>query len=147
MKYPVKGGIGVPSESAAECFEFAFDRRMARPLALLGIRPDNCRLMLGPSRLEVHYGPWTVRTTLDNVAGAELTGPYSAWRAIGPRVSMADRGLTFGTNAARGVCIRFHEPVAGIEPAGRIRHPGLTLTLADPDLAALRLREVSAVAR
>jgi hypothetical protein len=29
------------------------------------------------------------------------------------------------------VCVLFHEPVTGLEPFGRIRHPGLTVTVAD----------------
>lgn len=135
------------SESAAERFEFGFDRRMARPLSLLGVRPNTCHLTLGSSRLEVRFGPWTVRTTLDNVAGAEVTGPYSAWKVIGARMSPADRGLTFGTSTEQGVCIRFHRPVRGLEPAGLLRHPGLTLTLADPSAVARRLQEVAAAAR
>ncbi|WP_203596802.1 hypothetical protein [Actinomadura bangladeshensis] len=135
------------SESAAERFEFGFDRRMARPLSLLGVRPNTCHLTLGSSRLEVRFGPWTVRTTLDNVAGAEITGPYSAWKVIGARMSLADRGLTFGTSTEQGVCIRFHRPVRGLEPAGLLRHPGLTITLADPSTVARRLQEVAAAAR
>ncbi|MFA1541867.1 hypothetical protein [Actinomadura monticuli] len=135
------------SESTAERFEFAFDPRLARPLALLGIRPDTCHLTLSPSGLEARYGPWRVRTPLDNVAGAETSGPYSVWKAIGARVSLADRGLTFGTNARRGVCVRFHRPVRGIEPTGVLRHPGLTLTVADPAAVADRLRRLSAATR
>ena len=133
----------MPSESAVERFEFAFDRRLARPLSLLGVRPDTCCLLIGASALEARFGPWTVRTPLRNVAGAEITGPYSLWKVAGARVSWADRGLTFGTGAERGVCIRFHRPVRGIEPAGVLRHPGLTVTVADPDAVARRLRETA----
>ena len=61
-----------------------------------------------------------------------MTGPYRWYRAIGPRLSLADHGLTFGTSAARGVCLLLREPVPGIDPLGVIRHPGLTLTVADP---------------
>lgn len=137
----------MPSESTAERFEFAFDRRLARPLSLLGVRPDTCCLLLGPSSLEARFGPWTVRTSLDNIAGAEITGPFSVWKVYGARMSLADRGLTFGTSREQGICIRFHRPVRGIEPTGLLRHPGLTLTVADPAAVARRLREVSAAAR
>jgi hypothetical protein len=59
---------------------------------------------------------------------------------IGPaHLSFTDRGLTMATNGDRGVCIRFREPVAGIEPTGRIRHPGLTVTVADCDGLLARL--------
>jgi hypothetical protein len=62
--------------------------------------------------------------------GVEITGPYSAVMTIGaPHLSLADRGLTFASNADRGVCIRFAEPVRGIEALGIIRHPALTVTV------------------
>ena len=63
-----------------------------------------------------------------------------AVKALGVRLSLADRGLTFGSTAAGGVCVEFTHPRRGIEPFGLLRHPGLTLTVADPDglVAALR---------
>ena len=60
---------------------------------------------------------------------------------LGARLSLADRGLTFGTVATRGVCIQFREPVRGIEPTGLLRHPNLTVTVAEPDLLVTRLRQ------
>ena len=60
-----------------------------------------------------------------------ITGPYRGYRAIGPRGSFADRGLTFGSTTAGGVCLLLREPVPGLEPTGRMRHPGITLTVAD----------------
>lgn len=135
------------SELAVERHGFAFDNRMLRPLSLLGIRPGTCRLLLASSWLEVRFGPWTVRTTLDNVAGIEVTGPFNAWKVIGVHLSVADRGLTFGTNAREGVCIRFRKPVPGSEPTGLLRHPGLTVTVADPHTVADRLREGMAASR
>ncbi|XRQ12571.1 hypothetical protein ACN3XK_17245 [Actinomadura welshii] len=129
----------MPAHVPGERFEFAFDHRLRRPLALLGIRPDTCHLTITASRLVVRFGPWRVRSPLENIAGAEVTGPFSAWKAAGVRMSMADRGLTLGTSSAEGVCIRFRRPIRGFEPLGLIRHPGLTLTLADSPAAARRL--------
>jgi hypothetical protein len=75
-----------------------------------------------------------VRTPLSNVAAAEATGPYSFLKTAGPaRVSVTDRGLTFASNGDRGVRIAFHSPVPGMERAGRIRHPELTVTVRDID--------------
>ncbi|MBA2438430.1 MAG: hypothetical protein H0V52_08805, partial [Acidimicrobiia bacterium] len=49
-------------------------------------------------------------TPLDNVKGSQVTGPYATLLVIGPaRLSIADRGLTFATNARRGLCIRFRQ--------------------------------------
>lgn len=100
---------------------------------LLGTRSG---LELDAAGLRVRFGPWLVETPLDNLAGAEVTGPFRAVRALGVRLSLADRGLTFGTTTERGVCLRFREPVPGIEPWGRIRHPALTVTVAEPELVA-----------
>ena len=38
-------------------------------------------------------------------------------------------------NPDEGVCIRFAEPVRGMDPMGKIRHPGLTVTVAEPLMA------------
>jgi len=81
-----------------------------------------------------------VSTDITNVAGTEVSGPYRTLTTIGPaHFSLADRGLTFSTNGRRGLCIRFKEPVPGLEPTGRLRHPGLTVTVADVDGLAATL--------
>ncbi|MBB5085085.1 hypothetical protein [Nonomuraea endophytica] len=54
--------------------------------------------------------------------------------------SLADRGLTFGSNTRQGVCLRFHSPVHGGEPIGLVRHRGLTVTVADPAALIRRLQ-------
>lgn len=121
-------------------FTFAFDRRFRLPLALIGVRPGTCEVLVTASRFDVRYGPWRLQTPRSNVADVCLTGPFLAIKAIGPRGSMADRGATFGTNAARGVCVTFHEPVGALLGRERFHHPGLTVTVADPEglVAALR---------
>ena len=104
-----------------------------------GVTPRSVHVEVGDDLLVARFGPWLVRTPVGNVAGTELTGPYRRVTTIGPaHLSLSDRGLTFATNPDAGVCLRFREPVAGIDPWGRIRHPGLTVTVADPaGLAAL----------
>ena len=55
-------------------------------------------------------------------------------RTIGPaHLSFADRGLTFATNARQGLCLTFRTPITGVDPLGIIEHPGLTVTVADPE--------------
>ena len=62
------------------------------------------------------------------------TGGYAWLKTAGPpHLSLVDRGVTFATNGDRGVCLMLRDPVPGIDPTGRIRHPGVTLTVADPD--------------
>jgi hypothetical protein len=107
---------------------------------LLGVTPANAFVEVDDERLVAQFGRWRVDTARSNVAGAEVSGPYSLVKVLGPpRLSFADRGLTFATTAARGVCIRFREAVKGIEPIGVIRHPGLTVTVDDPEALVVAL--------
>lgn len=113
-------------------FDFAWEPRFRPLLAAVGVVPAHAHVTVTTDRLLATFGPWTVETPLANVVDVCATGPYRAYRAIGTRLSLADRGLTFGTTTAGGVCVRFAEPVRGIDPLGLLRHPGLTVTVADP---------------
>jgi hypothetical protein len=126
-------GGGAPEEVAGRVqqFDFAFDAAIRPLLALIGVVPSTAHVTLDGNRLVARFGPWSCETTLDNVVSVELTGPYRAHRAIGPRGSFADRGLTFGSTTAGGVCLCFREPVHGLDPFGVVAHPGLTVTVAD----------------
>lgn len=91
--------------------------------------------------LEARFGPWHVRTDLSNVASVELTGPYAFLKTAGPaRLAVSDWGLTFATNGDRGALVTFRVPVPGIEPLGVLRHPELTVTVADVESFATLLR-------
>lgn len=126
-----------------ERFAFAVDDKF-RPLLLgIGVVPSRCSVVLtDEGHLDARFGAFRCRTPLTNVAGASVTGPYRWWRAVGARLSFSDRGATFGTTPAGGVCLRFHQPVAALDPMGVLRHPGLTVTVADRDgfLAAVHRR-------
>jgi hypothetical protein len=122
-------------------FAFAFDPRFRWLLAAMGVRPDSARIFLTRDRLVARFGPWVCDTPVANVSGVEVSGPYRWYTAIGARGSFVDRGLTFGSTPAGGVCVLFREPVRGLSPFGPPRHPGLTVTVADREgfAAALRL--------
>ncbi len=115
-------------------FDFAFDA-LHRALGLpFGITPRTTQVEVDGDGLLARFGLWRLSTSLGNVDGTEVSGPYSPFKTMGPaHLSLVDRGLTFATNSRRGLCIRFREPVPGIEPTGRLRHPGLTVTVADID--------------
>jgi len=133
---------------AADELPFTFAFALPEALAVLpfGVTPASSRLTIAGDRLTVQFGPWRVDTPLANVAGAEVTGPYSWYRVIGPaRLSWRDRGLTFATNDRRGVCIRFRRPVPGIDPLGVVRHPALTVTVADCPALVEVLRHAAAL--
>jgi hypothetical protein len=124
-------------------FEFAFARAYRFASAPFGVTPTSSWVEVGAEELEAHFGPWRLRTPLPNIKAVEVTGPYRFVKTAGPaRLAITDRGLTFATNGRKGVLIRFHSGVRGIDPAGLIRHPELTVTVADIDglVAALEAR-------
>ncbi len=119
-------------------FAFAFDWCHRVAAALFGVHPGNTAVHVDerpePPVLQAAFGPWHVTTPLANVSSTEVTGPYNPITTIGPaRVSLADGGLTFASNAARGLCIRFTEAVHGGDPLGVLRHGSLTVTVDDPE--------------
>ena len=115
-------------------FDFDFDPAYQAMALLFGVTPGRPGVEVAGGRFVARYGFWTLDTTLDNIAGFEVSGPYRIWTTIGPaRLSLSDRGLTFASNRRRGLCITFKEPVPGLEPTGRLRHPGLTVTVSDVD--------------
>ncbi len=124
---------------STERFAFAFDRRFARLLMLVGIRPDTAEVVLTDTALTARFGRLRLTTPWSNVRDVEVTRGYRWFKAIGPRASLADRGVTFGTNAQAGTCVCFHTPVPAL--AGeRLPHPGLTVTVADPEGLAAAIR-------
>jgi hypothetical protein len=133
---------------SARRFAFLHDPRFAVPLRALGVTCETAWVELDGKTLRVRFGRLGLSTPLANVAGAEVTGPYRWYRAIGPRLSLADRGVTFGTAAHAGACVRFHEPVPALL-GPRVGHPGATVTVADPGglVAALSERGGAGVGR
>jgi hypothetical protein len=75
------------------------------------------------------FGFFTVATPLTNITEAHITRDYRWWTAFGVRGSMADDGLSFGTNYSGGVCIHFGEKVPSrLRKSG---HSALTVTVGD----------------
>ncbi|WP_082929463.1 hypothetical protein [Mycobacterium sp. 852013-51886_SCH5428379] len=115
-----------------QTFPFAFTRSYQLAAAPFGIHPSTSEVVVHDGRLICFFGPWHVESSLENIVAVRVTGPFSFVRtAGGARMSMADRGITLATNGDRGVCVLFEVPVPGIEPTGRVRHPNLTVTVAD----------------
>jgi hypothetical protein len=125
--------------------DFAFEPEYRLAGRVLGITPETCSVVIDDRYLRVHFGPWSVATRLDNIAGANVTGPYQRLKTLGPpHLSLVDRGLTFATNHRQGVCVQFVRPVRGIEPLGLITHPAVTVTVEDPAGLAALLSEAAA---
>jgi hypothetical protein len=118
--------------SVGSNFAFRFERRYLIAGRPFGITPARTAIVVADGRLRCRFGPWRVDTLLANITKASLTGPYAFIKTAGPaRLGLTDRGLTFATNSRAGVCLEFAEPITGIDPFGKIRHPNLTLTPAD----------------
>ncbi|HET9102648.1 MAG TPA: hypothetical protein VFN55_04790 [Solirubrobacteraceae bacterium] len=130
--------------SEGERFPFRFTpayRWAARPF---GVRPDRAWVDLDAMTLRARFGPWRLHTPLANISAVKVTGPYAFIKTAGPaHVGFTDRGLTFASNGDRGVLITFRTRVPGIEPSGLLRHPELTVTVADVDRFAERLRALA----
>jgi hypothetical protein len=125
-----------------ERFEFAFAPAYRRASLPFGVTPRSAWVEITSGALEARFGPWHVITPLTNVSQVSTTGPYRFFKTAGPaRLAITDRGLTFATNGERGVLILFHSPVRGLDPLGLIKHPELTVTVADVDDFATALRE------
>lgn len=117
---------------SVEVFPFRFDRRYQLAGLPLGITPRTAGVRITESEVVVVFGPWRLRTDRDNVTSTTITGPYQVLKTIGPpHLSLADRGLSCATNPDEGLCLRFDRPVPGIEPTGLLRHPAVTVTVAD----------------
>jgi hypothetical protein len=115
-----------------ERFDFRFAaayRLAARPF---GITPESAWVEVHDDYLVARYGPWRLRTTLANISAVAITGPYRFYRTAGPaRLGITDGGLTFASNGDRGVLVSFRERIPAIDPLRLIRHPELTVTVAD----------------
>ena len=127
--------------SDIERFGFAFASAYRLPARVFGVVPRTAWVEVGEEMLEARFGPWRVSTSLTNVTDVAVTGPYAFWKTAGPaRLAVTDKGLTFATNGDRGVLISLRTPVRGLDPLGVLRHPELTVTVAEVDRLAELLR-------
>ena len=122
-------------------YPFLFDERYRRAARPFGITPQRAMVEVEDGELRARYGRWAVHTPLSNIARVSITGPYRFAKTAGPpRLGITDRGLTFASNGARGVQLDIREPITGVDRFGLIKHPNLTLTVADCDALAEALR-------
>lgn len=123
-------------------FEFSFAPAYRLLSRAFGVRSSTAWVEVSGERLDARFGPWRVSTPLTNITGASITGPYALLKTAGPaRLAITDRGLTFATNRDRGVLLTFATPVRGLDPLGILRHPELTVTVADTDGPVALLNE------
>jgi hypothetical protein len=127
--------------AGASRFPFRFAPAYRWASLPFGVRPGDAWVEVDAETMYARFGPWRLRTSMANIAAVDITGPYAFLKTAGPaRLGITDRGLTFASNGDRGVLISFHRPVPGIEPTGSLRHPELTVTVADVEGLAAVLR-------
>jgi hypothetical protein len=108
-------------------FPFRLGRRSLPILFLFGVRPGRAYVDLDDDGLDARFGFYRVRTPLENIASWRIEGPWRWITAIGVRMSVRHRDLTFGGSHRGGVRIDFHEPVR----VGVLRPPALYVTVDD----------------
>ena len=131
---PARPAIARPRfEAVTATFPYATDLRLVPFWGPFGVRPGQGRCHAHrrrPVRRDVRAACGSRRPSPTWPAPTSPSG-YRWWTAAGARRSLADDGLTFGTNADRGVCVHFHEKVPSrLRRAG---HSAITVTVADPD--------------
>lgn len=133
-------------ENGVQRFEFAFASSYRLSSAAFGVRPSTAWVRIDGDTFDARFGPWRVSTPLANITDVAVTGPYHFAKTAGPaRLAITDRGLTFASNGKLGVRVAFATPVRGLDPLGVLRHPELTVTVADVDrlVSLLRARTAS----
>ena len=122
----------------SEFYPYQFDRRFLPMWLGAGALPWRDGVTIADDEQFVAtFGVLRVSTPLQNISDAHVTGPYRWWTAVGPRISFADDGLTFGTNSHAGLCIHFHNKIKRV--IGFRDHSALTVTVADPHALEARL--------
>lgn len=112
-------------------FSYRFDKRWAPLFMVLGVRQEDGVDVSDDGALVATYGPFSVRTTLDNVDYTVVTGPHRWYTAVGLRLSFTDDGLTFGTNHYSGLSIAFRHRIPRV--IGPRDHSTLWVSVKDPE--------------
>jgi hypothetical protein len=136
------------ADAIRQRFPLRFTRAYAIAARPFGVTPSRAWVEVADGELRARFGPWRVRTPLSNVRSWSRTGPYRFLKTAGPaRLGVTDRGLTFAGNGDGGLLICFRTPVPGIDPLALLRHPELTVTVADPDALADALAQATSAER
>ena len=122
-------------------FDFTWDPAYRRAARVFRVTPRTAWVDVDDEMVDAHFGPFRLRVPRSNLTGVAVTGPYRFVKTAGPaRLGITDAGLTFATNGERGVLLSFHEKVRASGPTRFLRHPELTVTVADVDGLAAALR-------
>ncbi len=121
---------------AARHFPTRVGRRSRPLLRLFGVRDGNAFVDVDDA-FDARFGRFRVRTPLANIASWRIEGPWLWITAIGVRMSIRHRDVTFGGSPRGGVRVDFRDPVH----LGRLRVPALYVTVEDLEGLAAVLTE------
>jgi hypothetical protein len=124
------------TDLAPRRFSIRVEPRYALLLRIFGVRPANAWVDLGES-LEANFGWSHISTPVSNCIRWSIEGPWSPITALGVRMSIRHRDITFGGTPRGGVRIDFREPVR----FGIFHPPALYLTVEDLEGFAAALTE------
>ena len=120
----------------ARHFPIRIGRRSRPLLRLLGVRDGNAFVDVDDT-FDARFGRFQVRTPRANVTSWRIEGPWLWITAIGVRLSIRHRDVTFGGSPRGGVRVDFRDPVR----LGPIRVPALYVTVEDLEGLAAVLAE------
>lgn len=112
-------------------FPYRLDKRWRALFFALGVDEKDGVSVTDKGMLVATYGRYRVRTALANVDHCLVTGPHRWYTAVGLRLSLADDGLTFGTNHHKGLSIAFAKRIPKV--IGFRDHSTLWVSVADPE--------------
>ena len=121
---------------AVRRFPIRIEPRYAWVLRLFGATPANSYVDLGET-LDARFGWSRIATPIENCIRWSIEGPWSPLTALGVRMSIRHRDITFGGTPRGGVRIDFREPAR----LGPLRPPALYLTVDDLEGFAAALAE------
>lgn len=112
---------------AAQRFPIRVEPRYRWPLRLFGVREGNAWVDLAGDHVDARFGRFRVVTPISNVTRWRIEGPWLALTAIGVRLGIRHRDLTFAGTNRGGVRIDFRERIT----MGPIRLTALYVTVDD----------------
>lgn len=115
----------------AKHFPYRLDKRWTALFFALGVSDKDGVDITGKGEFIATFGRFKVKTKIDNIDHTLVTGPHRWYTAVGLRLSLADDGLTFGTNHRKGLSIAFVEKIPRV--IGFKKHSMLWVSVADPE--------------
>lgn len=115
-------------------FPFHIGSRSRPVLLLFGVRAGNAYLEIADD-LDVHFGFFRFSTPLGSVVSWRIEGPWLWVTAIGVRMSVRHRDISFDSTHRGGVRLDFREPVRW----GPLHVPAVYVTVEDMEGFAAEL--------